>query len=334
MGIEVIKAGALSLFQDGGRHGFQKLGVPVCGPMDEGAHRLANLLVGNGEDTATLEITLIGPTLRFTVPVCMALTGADLGARLDDRPLALKRPLVARPGQVLRFAGGPAGMRAYLAVHGGFDLTPVLGSCSTYLRGGLGGLGGRALRRGDHVEPKVPLPSDPRFLREVERQFWNIELYLPARLGLIARDTLRVVKGPHWPLFSGNSIRDFLTADFRILPESDRMGYRISGPRLAVEEAAQILSEATAFGAIQVPRGGDPIVLMADRQTMGGYPKIAHVAAVDLPALAQRRPGEFVHFELVPLERAQALDGMRDAAFAELRARLTVVGDILSRGVS
>jgi biotin-dependent carboxylase-like uncharacterized protein len=334
MSIEVIKAGVLCLFQDGGRHGFQKLGVPVCGPMDESAHRLANLLVGNDGDAAALEITLLGPKLRFTSPACVALTGADLGARLDGRPLALNRPLVVQAGQVLDFTGGRAGMRGYLSLHGGFDLDPVLDSCSTYLKGGLGGLRGRALNAGDVIESKSALPADPRFLREAGRRLWDIQLYLPARLGLVRRETLRVVKGPHWDLFSEQSARDFVTSGFRISPQSDRMGYRISGPRLAVKKPTQILSEATAFGAVEVPHGGDPIVLMADRQTMGGYPKIAYVVSADLPSLAQSRPGEQVHFNLVSLEQAQTLDKARDAAFTELHARLASVREILSGGSS
>jgi allophanate hydrolase subunit 2 len=142
------------------------------------------------------------------------------------------------------------------------------------------------------------------------------------------------VKGPHWDLFSEQSARDFVTSGFRISPQSDRMGYRISGPRLAVKKPTQILSEATAFGAVQVPHGGDPIVLMADRQTMGGYPKIAYVVSADLPSLAQSRPGEQVHFNLVSLEQAQTLDKARDAAFTELHARLASVREILSGGSS
>lgn len=334
MSIEVIKAGALSLFQDTGRLGFQKLGVPVCGPMDESAHRLANLLVGNDGDAAVLEITLMGPKLRFTAPAGVALTGADLGARVDGRPLALNRPLIVGAGQVLDFAGGKSGMRGYLAVHGGFDLEPQLSSCSTYLKGRLGGVDGRALQPGDVIGLKSALPADPGFLQEAERRLWDIQLYLPARLGLVRRDTLRVVKGPHWGLFTEKSIHDFVTAGFRISPQSDRMGYRIAGPGLAVKEPAQILSEATAFGAVQVPHGGDPIVIMADRQTMGGYPKIAYVASVDLPSLAQGRPGETVRFNLISLEQAQALDKARDAAFVELGARLECVSGILSGGSS
>jgi biotin-dependent carboxylase-like uncharacterized protein len=334
MSIEVVKPGALSLFQDSGRYGFQKLGVPVCGPMDESAHRLANLLAGNEADEAVLEITLMGPKLRFAEPAAIALAGADLGARLDGQPLALNRPLVVRPGQVLDFTGGRSGMRGYLAVHGGFDLEPELDSRSTYLKGGLGGMAGRALKAGDVIGLKTGLPADPGFLQEAERRLWEIRLYLPSRLGLLRRDTLQVVKGPHWGLFSEKSTREFVTAGFRISPQSDRMGYRISGPRLAVRKPVQILSEATAFGAVQVPHGGDPIVLMADRQTMGGYPKIAHVVSVDLPSLAQSRPGEHVRFNLVSLEQAQELDGARDAAFAELRAHLAPVRGILSGGSS
>jgi biotin-dependent carboxylase-like uncharacterized protein len=331
MSIDVIKPGALSLFQDNGRYGFQKLGVPVCGPMDMNAHRLANLLVGNGNAAATLEITLLGPTLRFTQAACIALTGADLNARLDGKPLAINRPHIVRADQVLSFAGAPSGIRAYLAVHGGFTLQPVLDSCSTYLKAQLGGLDGRALKAGDRIGLNTVLDSDASFLARCDRLLWDMKIYLPARLGLIKRNTARVIKGPHWPLFTADSIHAFLSHDFKISPQSDRMGYRISGPKLSVEKPVQILSEATAFGAMQVPHGGDPIIIMADRQTMGGYPKLAYIVSVDLPSLAQSRPGESLRFKLISLEEAQQLDHRRDHAFSVLAASLATINSILTK---
>jgi len=331
MSVDVIKPGALSLFQDGGRYGYQKLGVPVCGPMDVNAHRLANLLVGNDERVAALEITLMGPTLRFSVTACIAVTGADLGARVDGKPIALNRPHIVAPGQVLGFTGAVSGIRAYLAVHGGFSLKPVLDSCSTYLKGRLGGVDGRALKAGDSIGLNAALAADPAFVKESRELLWGLRIYLPAQLGLVRRSALRVMKGPHWPLFTDRSIADFLGGRFRVSPQSDRMGYRIEGPKLAVKKPTQILSEATAFGAIQVPHGGDPIVIMADRQTMGGYPKIAYVSSVDLPSLSQCRPGDHIHFKLISLEEAQDLDKQREEAFAGLADSLAVIGKILTR---
>lgn len=334
MSIQVIKPGALSQFQDKGRVGFQKLGVPVCGPMDVNAHRLANILTANDESTPTLEITLLGPTLRFTKAACIALTGARLGARLDGKPLALNRPHVVLANQILSFTGPESGARSYLSVHGGFGLLPVLNSCSTYLKGGLGGAAGRALKAGDRIELNTPLDLSPRDLADCERSLWDLVIYLSASLGLVWKNALRVVKGPHWSSFTEQSINDFLTREFKISPQSDRMGYRISGPKLQVRHARQILSEATVFGAIQVPQGGDPIILMADRQTMGGYPKIACVASVDLPSLAQSRPTNEISFKLISLEEAQQLDLDRERAFSELAQSLASVKRILDRGSS
>lgn len=331
MSIDVIKAGALSLFQDNGRYGFQKLGVPVCGPMDANAHRLANLLVGNPDSMATLEITLLGPTLRFTRAACIAITGAHLGARLNDEPLAINRPYIVRADDVIRFSNPVSGCRAYLAVHGGFGLIPVLNSCSTYLKGQLGGHHGKALRAGDRIELNTHLDGSSGVLGAMQDSLWDIRIYLSAALGLNKKNILRVIKGPQWPIFTVESVTDFLTERFQISLQSDRMGYRIHGPALKVARAQQMLSEAVAFGAIQVPHGGDPIVIMADRQTMGGYPKIAYIASVDLPPLAQSRPHEEIRFKLISLEQAQQLDLERERAFEELAVNLRPIQHILTR---
>lgn len=327
MSIDVIKPGALSLFQDNGRYGFQKLGVPVCGPMDVNAHRLANILVGNDESMATLEITLLGPTLRFTQTACVAIVGADLGAQLNTEPMAVNRPYIVLPDDIMRFNHPERGTRAYLAVHGGYDLHPVLNSCSTYLKGHLGGIQGRALAAGDCIDLNAKL--DPGRAAHYADELWGIKIYLSAQLGLRKKNVLRVIKGPHWTQFTDASIDDFLTADFKISLQSDRMGYRLSGPKLAVRQARQILSEATAFGAIQVPQGGDPIVIMADRQTMGGYPKIAYVVSVDLPSLAQCGPAEQISFKLIGIEQAQQLDLDRERAFQDLAAALAPIQHLL-----
>jgi biotin-dependent carboxylase-like uncharacterized protein len=334
MSIQVIKPGALSQFQDSGRVGFQKLGVPVCGPMDVSAHRLANILTANDESTPTLEITLLGPTLRFTKSACIALTGARLGARLDGNPLAANRPHVVSANQILSFAGPESGVRSYLSVHGGFGLLPVLNSCSTYLKGSLGGAGGRALKAGDRIELNAPLSLSPGALEDCKRSLWQLKIYLSSSLGLVRKNTLRVIKGPHWAFFTDDSVNGFLTQRFKISPQSDRMGYRISGPKLQVRDPRQILSEATVFGAVQVPQGGDPIILMADRQTMGGYPKIACLASVDLPSLAQSRPADEISFKLISLEEAQQLDLDREHAFNKLAQSLTPVKHILNKGLS
>lgn len=331
MSITVIKPGLLSSFQDAGRIGSQHLGVPVNGPMDMRAHRLANLLAGNDRDLATLEITLAGPTLRFDAPACFAITGADLQATLNGKLLCRYRPLIARTGDILAFGSAVpgTGVRAYLAIHGGYTLTPLLGSTSTYLRGSLGGHAGRALLKGDAIGLSSTLPDTETTLSAVAQALWQIRIYLPSTLSARARHQLRLLPGVHWDEFTPDSRHALLHTAFHISTQSDRMGYRLEGPLLTMTTPRQILSDATCYGTIQVPAGGQAIVLMADRQSTGGYPKIAQVITADLPDLAQRGPGQSVQFALTDLDDAQRLDGEREAAFAQLQKALAPIRDVL-----
>lgn len=330
MSVTVIKPGMLSSFQDHGREGYQHQGIPAAGAMDERAHRLANALAGNEGDPATLEITLTGPTLRFDAPACFALAGADLGATLNGQDIAQLRPLIARPGDVLAFGARPAtGVRAYLAVHGGFALTPVMGSETTYLRSGFGGFQGRALAKGDVVPLRRPLAPDCD-TAALQQALWQVRVYLPAALGNKQREFIRFLPGVHWPEFSQSSRRAFLESEFRISPQSDRMGYRLLGRPLTMNQPRQMLSEAACFGTVQVPSGGEAIILMADRQTTGGYPKIAQIATVDLPALAQSAPGQVLRFQRIELDEAQRLDGERERAFAQLHDALAPLRALLN----
>jgi len=332
MSLTVLKPGLLSSFQDGGRTGSQHLGVPVCGVMDARAHRLANLLAGNDADPAALEITLSGPTLRFDAPACFAIGGADLQATLNGAEAPRHRPLVARAGDVLAFGSArpEGGLRAYLAVHGGYALVPVMGSASTYLRGRFGGHAGRALAKGDTIGLRAALPGQPAALDRLAQALWQLRIYLPATLAPHPRRHLRVLPGAHWDEFDARARHDLLHAEFRVSTQSDRMGYRLDGPALAMAVPRQILSEATNYGTVQVPAGGQAIVLMADRQTTGGYPKIAQVITADLPALAQRGPGQALRFARVELDQAQQLDGEREDAFAQLQDALAPLRALLS----
>ncbi len=323
MSMIVIKPGMLSSFQDLGRVGYQQLGVPVTGVMDQRAHQLANLLAGNETDLATLEITLTGPTLEFTQPCCIALTGADLGPTLNGQALAMNRPIVIRAHDILSFGARRSGTRAYLAIHGGYTLTPVLGSSSTHMRSGMGGWQGRALKRGDRVEFNHPLADEN--LEGLALELWSIKIYLPAALAQNVRSHARIIKSQQFEDFTPESQHALASEIFRISPDSERMGYRLQGPELRLSKPRQMLSEAVTFGTIQVPAGGQPIILMADRQTTGGYPKIAYVAGVDLPMLAQMGPGDSVGFEVIALEHAQTLDVQRNKAFAALRQTLAPV---------
>jgi biotin-dependent carboxylase-like uncharacterized protein len=329
MSITVLKPGLLSSFQDLGRHGHQHLGIPVCGAMDMRAHRLANMLVGNTTDHATLEITLSGPSLQFNSPACIAITGALLEPALNGEAVPNNRPVVVRAGDTLTFGKRRQGLRAYLAWHGGVQLQPVLGSCSTYLRGKLGGFEGRALKAGDTLQ----LASDISGLNpdQLARALWEHTVYLPSTLVIQQRHVLRAMRGAHTCLFTDASVSTFFSESFRISAHSERMGYRLEGPALTQKEPTQLLSEATGFGTVQVPADGNPIVLMADRQTTGGYAKIAHVATVDLPLLAQSMPGDEVRFTEISLEQAQALDAHREEAFAQLHSALTPIRQLFAR---
>jgi biotin-dependent carboxylase-like uncharacterized protein len=327
MSLMILKPGMLSTFQDLGRFGQQHLGVSVAGAMDLRAHQLANLLVGNDTGLATLEITLTGPTIRFTKPCCLALCGADLSATLNGQPLALNRPLIVRAQDELSFGVRQHGTRVYLAVYGGFALTPVLGSTSTYLRSAMGGWQGRALRRDDEIALLHPLKNEG--LEELAMDLWALKIYLPAPLAEAHHAFVRLVKSQQWSEFSPESCAALLTVPYRISPDSERMGYRLEGAPLLMTTPRQMISEGTTFGTIQVPAGGQPIVLMADRQTTGGYPKMAYVASVDLPILAQMGPGDRVSFKAISLEQAQALDATRVKAFATLAQALQPVRTLL-----
>lgn len=331
MSITVIRPGLASTFQDSGRHGHQHLGVPVGGAMDLRAHQLANLIAGNSQDFATLEITLIGPTLRFDAPACIALTGADLSPTLNGKPAPMGRPLVLRTGDTLAFGERRNGVRCYVAWHGGIALPKVLGSQSTYLRGKLGGFQGRALLKGDVLPLGATLPDET--LDTLAHDLNGMSIYLPSTLANNPREHLRLVRGPHTALFTDAALQALFESTYRISNDSDRMGYRLQGPTLAVKESRQLLSEGATFGSIQVPADGLPIVLMADRQSIGGYPKIGHVASVDLPQLAQRMPGDEIRFEEISLESALQLDMQREQAFARLNDALQGLRQRLAQAV-
>lgn len=325
MSIRVLRPGILSTLQDIGRHGYQHLGVPVSGAMDLFAHRVANILVGNDESAATLEMTLHGPQLEFGEDALIAICGADLSPSIDGIPVPEGKPVRLRAGAVLKFGACLTGCRAYLAVGGGFALPPVLGSRSTYEIARIGGLDGRALRRGDRLPVgETPANLYPGLGSDLVRSShafaapkWAVNQHIE-KLGR-SPQTVRIVPGIHWEVFPAATRECLISAEFRVAPESSRMGYRLDGPAIELENPLEILSQAVAFGTIQVPPGGQPIVLMADRQTTGGYPMIADVAGVDLHLLAQLKPGDRLRFELVSLAQAQALWLRREQELVTIR---------------
>ena len=329
MTIEVIKAGALSTLQDLGRCGYQHLGVPVGGVMDERSHRVANLLVGNSEREATLEITLLGPSLRFQEAALIAIAGADLSPRIGEYAVPLETPVLLRAGSQLDFGARVSGVRSYLAVYGGFAVPALMQSKSTYLRGKFGGFQGRALRKGDTLDL---VPADARSVyRSLADELRAGTLpfaspkdrpRVPGTLSTASGLVVRTIAGQQWQAFAADAQREFGQAQFRVSPQSDRMGLRLEGPRLALREPLEMISEAVAFGTVQVPPDGNPIVLMADRPTAGGYPKIASVAAVDLPLLAQQMPLQGVRFSPISLQEAQQLYLGHERAMANFAAQV------------
>lgn len=310
--LQVNKVGLQSTVQDLGRRGFQKYGVIVSGGMDPYAHRIANVLVGNPETDATIEITLVGPQLTFLEDCLFSLTGGDLSPLLNCDPIKMWRPIFAKKGCKLSFGKPLSGCRTYLAVAGGIAVADVMESKSTYLRAGIGGYNGRALQKEDVVQIGELSPYIRDFIGNLaiaatDNSFIQVDWTLMSQAipTYQSEVIVRVTEGRQAQLFDENSRDAFYQETFQISPDSDRMGYRLKGPQLALTEAKELVSEGIAFGSIQVPPDGQPIILMADRQTTGGYPKIGQVATVDLPIVSQLKPGERIRFEKITLEQAQ-----------------------------
>jgi len=285
--ITVLRPGLLTTIQDAGRWGYQHLGVSVSGPMDPFAHRFANSLLGNAPDAATLEATILGPELRFEHRARIAIAGGDLQPTLDSTQLSTGDVVQCAGGSVLRFGDRRSGARAYVAVDGGIAVPRVLGSRSTHVTSGLGGMDGRALRSGDRIA-LGPSPSPSSSRSSLRHGSYG------------AGDALlRVMRGPQADDFHPSALDVLQRTRFTISPQSDRMGYRLRGGTLPTLPASgEMTSGATVLGAVQVPPSGQPILLMADRQTTGGYPQIAVVITADLPLAAQLAPGDTVRFEL------------------------------------
>jgi len=305
--IVVIKAGMLTTVQDSGRWGYQSRGVPVAGPMDPVSHRLANALVGNGRDAALLEITLLGPELEFEDERLIAVAGADFELSLDGRQVPSHAPFTVAAGSHLRFGARRLGARAYLAVSGGITVVPVLGSRSTHLVSAMGGVGGRAVLAGD----RLPL-GDPSLPQGMALAPQDAIIALPDR-----HATIRVLAGPQQDYFTADALAVLQSAPYVIAQNSDRMGFRLEGPRLTHARGADIISDATPLGVLQVPASGQPILLMADRQTTGGYPKIATVIAADLTIAGQLAPSDTIAFAVcTPADALRALIAQERALMA------------------
>ncbi len=301
MSLLVRKPGLFTTIQDPGRPGLGRWGISPCGAMDPLALTLANLLVGNGAGAAALEVTAIGPELVFEEDATFALTGAELSAKLDGDPVATGRAWRAHAGQVLRFGARARGARTYVAVAGGLGASAqsALDSAATDVEVGLGGLNGRPLRAGD----ALALEPQPPFQARSVSGAWE-RWYPPL-------DVVRFIPEPGTPL-PAEAVEGFKATRYRISPRSNRVGYRLEGPALPAETEGLQLSEPVAPGTIQLPPNGQPIVLMADRQTTGGYPRLGHAIRADVPKLAQLWLGDNVTFRAVTIDEArQALHEMQ-----------------------
>ena len=292
--ITVLRPGLFTTIQDIGRWGHQASGVPVSGPMDRLSHRVANALVGNEPTAALLEVTLAGPEIRIENGAVIAVTGADLGARLDAEDIPLHRPIKCRPGAVLRFGERRSGARAYIAFSGGITVSPMLGSRATHTYSGLGGLDGRPIAAGD------------RLSLGHERAFSPWRVISTPRTSATGGVRVRVMPGPQLDYFPPEAIEVLQRTRFTVTSQSDRMGYRLTGATIPRVEDREMISDATFAGALQVPPSGDPILLMSDRQTSGGYPQIATVITADLSMAGQLAPGDWIEFEICTRQQAMS----------------------------
>lgn len=310
MSITVLNPGLLTTVQDFGRIGYQQFGVSVSGVMDPRAATIANILVGNEEGEAVLECTMMGPHLQFGQATCIAITGGDLGATLDGQSIPTYRAIKVEAGQVLRFTAPRQGCRAFIAFAGGLDIPVVMGSRSTYMKAKIGGVQGRKLEKGDVIGFRAPKPD----LKNLNIRFIAPE-FVPR-----AEYAIRVVLGPQDDAFTQEGLDTFLGQTYTVTPEFDRMGCRLEGPVIQHKESGDIISDGIAFGAIQVPSAGKPIIMLCDRQTTGGYTKIANVISADFRILAQLKAGDKIRFEKVSIQAAQSALLTQRAAMKTLRS--------------
>lgn len=328
MGLLVEKPGLWTTVQDVGRKGWQRYGVSVSGPMDEVSHRLANLLVNNSSSSATLEMTMIGGTYRVMSDMVLAICGADMSPMIGEAAVPMWRPIVVKKDAVLRFGGAGAGRFAYIAAAGGFSVPELLGSRSASTRSAFPGLAGRALRAGDLLPVEVRGQSEDT-AAAVGEPFRAVSWFLGEQWrsslpGETEELVIRAIRGKEWAQFDQWTRTEIEQGRWTcvIRQQSDRLGYRLEPAAPAEVQDGHMLSEAVTMGTVQVPPDGCPIVLMADRQTTGGYPRLLQLAAIDLPVFAQARPGQRIRIQLVELQEAVAAFVERERTFQWLEERL------------
>jgi biotin-dependent carboxylase-like uncharacterized protein len=294
--LEILHGGPFTTIQDLGRKGYQQFGMPSAGAMDITSFRLANRLVQNDEGESCLEITFIGLHLQVLQDIVIAITGGDLMPKMNGSPLPMWETVSLRTNSEVSFTGVRDGIRSYLAISGGIQVPDIMGSKSTYIRGGIGGFEGRPLKKGDRLRIDPQHPGLP---------FCRVKEGLIPQYGGVWKT--RVVMGPQDDYFSKKGIETFTSSEYTITPQSDRMGYRLQGPQIEHRKGADIISDATCLGSIQVPGYGLPIILFTDRQTTGGYPKIATAISVDVYDLGQAKPGDRIRFSPISVIEAHQI---------------------------
>ena len=301
MSVKVIIPGALTTVQDAGRYGYQSSGIQTSGVMDHKAYEEANALVGNTGGEAVLEATLFGGVMEVTADTVAAVTGADMEPKVNNVPCGMNRPVLLRAGDTLSLDMAKSGCRSYIAFAGGVDVPVVLGSRSTNMKCRMGGYEGRPLQTGDAFETGLWGEEAAERYEEVRDRSFPAEAYT-------SPIEVRVIEGPQAEYFTEKGKETFYSARYTISDQSDRMGYRLEGEAIESVDGTDIISDGIAFGAVQVPASGRPIVLLADRQTTGGYAKIATVCSFDIPRLVQGKPGDTVCFRRISLEEAQRIN--------------------------
>lgn len=311
--IVIGSPGLLSTVQDGGRYGYQRFGMPVSGAMDAYSLQLANLLVGNGTDAAGIEATLTGPDISFQQDGVIAICGADMQPAINGRAIESYKAIRVGHADRLSFGRLVSGCRTYIAFAGGLDVPVVMGSRSTYLRAGLGGWHGRPLQEGD----RLPLGKSIRNMQHLKLP----DSLLPSYNKM---EAVRIIPGPETGFLSSEGVVRLLTTTYGVSPQSDRMGYRLEGEAVKLQRpGSDIISSGIASGTIQLTGSGQPIILMADHQTTGGYARIAVVSSVDLTRVAQLRPGDEIRFSEISVEQSQRLLRERNKKLAGIIGNTT-----------
>ncbi len=297
MSVKIVSSGLLSTIQDLGRIGYQETGFSPSGALDQKALQIANILVNNPKGEAEIEMTLMGATMEFQASNVISVTGGDMNPMLNDKPLPMYAAVAVKQGDILAFGYAKNGCRTYIAFAGGLRIEEVLGSKSTNLKCKIGGFKGKALKAGDDISFINPKETLPNMKNRT----------LPYSINDNNVVTIRVVLGPQTEYFTKRGLESLCSVTYKVTNESDRMGCKLAGPEIEYRSGVDIISDGIPFGGIQIPPNGLPMVLLADRQTTGGYAKIATIISVDIPAFVQRKPGDSIRFEPIAIRKAQKL---------------------------